>query len=206
MHDHPRLDPLPSAFVVDSEGRLVAASSSSATNAHDRLLARLQHAATHDQLTGLYNRLGLCQRFAEIDDRVACSLLYLDLDGFKAVNDGFGHAVGDQLLRAVADRLRKNVRVVDTAARVGGDEFVVLVTGCDGESTLVERLRDRLTVCLAEPIHLDRLTATIGISIGTADADPGDTLEALIERADQAMYAVKRARCRSVVPWVPCTV
>ncbi len=164
--------------------------------------ARLAHQATHDQLTGLANRtllLDRLERELHEPDRAAdhLVLLYLDLDGFKAVNDGWGHAAGDQVLRTVGDRLRAVTRRGDTVARLGGDEFVVLCLGVtpEGAEALGAKLREAVTA----PIELASGEAvTVGASIGvfaaTAPADGapwpvevGDLLRA----ADTAMYAAK---------------
>jgi diguanylate cyclase (GGDEF)-like protein len=125
--------------------------------------------------------------------RVFPAVLYLDLDGFKPVNDTFGHEAGDVLLRTVADRLRGCLRPADTAARLGGDEFVVLLNGpIDrfGVARVVERIRTQLDV----PILLgDGVVTTVGASIGVAlgDADIADA-DTIVRNADIAMYAAKR--------------
>jgi diguanylate cyclase (GGDEF)-like protein len=123
------------------------------------------------------------------------AVLYLDLDGFKPVNDTFGHEAGDVLLRTVADRLRGCLRPADTAARLGGDEFVVLLNGpIDrfGVARVVERIRAQLDV----PVLLgDGILTTVGASIGVAIGDEFQTSDAdtLVRNADLAMYAAKRA-------------
>lgn len=158
--------------------------------------AKLTHQALHDYLTGLPNRPLLFNRIAHAlhgADRYGgtVALLFVDLDGFKDVNDGFGHETGDLLLVAVAERLCVAVRPSDTVARLGGDEFIVL---CDrledaGEATAVA---ERVLAALREPFVLPvgeaALTASIGIALASDDEAPDE----LVGRADHAMYAAKR--------------
>jgi diguanylate cyclase (GGDEF)-like protein len=119
------------------------------------------------------------------------SLLFLDLDGFKAVNDRYGHAVGDAVLRTVASRLRSCVRPSDTVARMGGDEFVVLAEGTTQLG--LEPLVARLEVVLSEPIAVGDLTLDVGVSVGVAVSTGGEADAAgLLAEADRAMYAAKR--------------
>jgi len=162
------------------------------------LKEQLRHQALHDPLTGLPNRTLFLDRVRHAVDaagrtQVWPSVLYLDLDGFKPVNDTFGHEAGDVLLRTVADRLRGCLRPADTAARLGGDEFVVLLNGpIDrlGVARVVERIRAQLDV----PVLLgEGVVTTVGASIGVALGDV-ETLDAdtLVRHADVAMYAAKR--------------
>src|SRR4051812_12447871 len=162
------------------------------------LKEQLRHQALHDPLTGLPNRTLFLDRVRHAVDaagrtQVWPSVLYLDLDGFKPVNDTFGHEAGDVLLRTVADRLRGCLRPADTAARLGGDEFVVLLNGpIDrlGVARVVERIRAQLDV----PVLLgEGVVTTVGASIGVALGDV-ETLDAdtLVRPADVAMYAAKR--------------
>ena len=168
------------------------------------LTASLAERAVRDPLTGLANRTLLHERLRGILARDAragttTALLFLDLDGFKAVNDRHGHAVGDLVLTTVAARLTAVVRPSDTVARLGGDEFVVLVEGAsDAHLSL---LVDRVRAAVVEPIG--RLHLSVGVSIGVAvshrgEAEPG----ALLASADRAMYGAKgskrSARSRSV--------
>jgi len=159
----------------------------------------LSHQALHDMLTGLPNRAlvldraeQLLARTARQSDRVA-GALFIDIDGFKHVNDNLGHAAGDQLLRTVGQRLQSAVRAQDTVGRLGGDEFVVLVESTADEATL-DILADRLTEVLREPVELDdgrkifSVTASIGVAVGQ-HASP----DALLRDADLALYAAKAA-------------
>jgi diguanylate cyclase (GGDEF)-like protein/PAS domain S-box-containing protein len=161
-----------------------------------RLLeARLRHAAFHDPLTGLPNRALFDDRLRAAFDRVRrgggrLALLTLDLDGFKQVNDALGHAVGDELLVTVAQRLRDQLRDVDTVARLGGDEFVVLVEA-DAEG-LAEGLADRLVDAIGAPVMTSAGEQSISVSIGIARTGPLTTTpEQLLHASDLAMYAAK---------------
>jgi diguanylate cyclase (GGDEF)-like protein len=164
------------------------------------LQEKLRHQALHDALTGLPNRTLFLDR-AENALRLASrtqrwpAVLYLDLDGFKPVNDTYGHEAGDLVLQAFAGRVRGCLRAADTAARLGGDEFAVLVHGpidADG----VERVVARMRAEMRRPIDLGAgRQATVGASIGVAIADAAtDDVETLLRRADSAMYTAKRAR------------
>jgi diguanylate cyclase (GGDEF)-like protein len=174
------------------------------------LKEQLRHQALHDPLTGLPNRTLFLDRVRHAVDTAGRSgvwpaVLYLDLDGFKPVNDTFGHEAGDVLLRTVADRLRGCLRPADTAARLGGDEFVVLLNGpIDrlGVARVVERIRAQLDV----PMLLgDGLLTTVGASIGVALGDELETPDAdtLVRNADVAMYAAKRALSNDFLVYEP---
>ncbi|KQO65817.1 diguanylate cyclase [Methylobacterium sp. Leaf88] len=146
--------------------------------------------AQHDSLTGLRNRAGLAEAIAARRDGLS-ALLYLDLDGFKAVNDTHGHGTGDQLLRAVAARLGESTRPSDVVARLGGDEFVIL-SELLAPAALI-KLGERLVTQISAPYDLaqDR-TVTIGVSIGIALApEHGTDLASLLSAADRALYEAK---------------
>jgi len=161
------------------------------------LTATLTERAVRDPLTGLANRTLLEERLRGTLSRDArnggtTGLLFLDLDGFKAVNDRHGHAVGDAVLRTVSSRLSAVVRPSDTVARLGGDEFVVLAEGTtqDGLDPLVARLR----AAVAEPVRVGALTLKVGVSIGVASSTDGAADAAgLLAASDSAMYAAKRS-------------
>ncbi len=160
--------------------------------------AELRSMASVDMLTGLPNRRSLVEalqnaleRNVETPERLA--LLFLDLDGFKQVNDNYGHDVGDQLLVAVAGRLAGCVRGGDVVARLGGDEFIVLVDHLN-EPSAVMLLVGRIERALTDPFPVPSGTVTIGVSVGVAMADAASTVEQLISDADRAMYERKRER------------
>lgn len=164
----------------------------------------LEFRADHDPLTGLPNRhclqrelQGATTHAARRNDSVA--VLYIDLDGFKAVNDRGGHDAGDRVLREVAQRLLLGVRQGDLVARIGGDEFVVLLPGCGraDASQIAEGLRAGLRHPFPAPDAGVQVDASIGIACFPAD---GRTPEALLAHADRAMYAIRRERARQGQP------
>lgn len=160
------------------------------------LTASLTERAVRDPLTGLANRTLLEERLRAVLARDArtsetTGVLFLDLDGFKGVNDRHGHAVGDAVLRAVAQRLQSAVRPSDTVARLGGDEFVVLVEGAVevGLAALVGRLERAIN----EPVRIGTLDLKVGVSIGMAVASRGlADAASLLAEADRRMYDAKR--------------
>ncbi|TFZ56039.1 EAL domain-containing protein [Methylorubrum sp. Q1] len=171
--------------------------------------ARIIHMARHDGLTDLPNRTRLREIGAELIETLRggahLAVLCLDLDRFKPINDSFGHAVGDTLLRAVAERLRAHVRGRDVVARLGGDEFAVLshVEDTAGAAALAERLIEMV----GAPYDLDGITVEIGMSAGIALAASEDggphNIERLLKEADMALYEAKaegRGTCRLFEP------
>ncbi|MGY1772663.1 EAL domain-containing protein [Blastococcus sp. SYSU D00813] len=165
----------------------------------------LAHQAFHDALTGLANRALFTDRVEQALRRGARGhgqpgLVFIDLDGFKGVNDTLGHPAGDALLREVAARLRSVVRVDDTVARLGGDEFAVLVEQCGSGHDEAAATAERVLAALAAPVVLDGQSVTVSGSVGIAVGGPGATGDSLLGDADIAMYAAKLAgRGRSVV-------
>lgn len=154
--------------------------------------------ATHDALTGLpgmrlvTDRLQVAINSASRTQRKVV-LLFIDLDGFKAVNDGFGHDAGDAVLKEVALRLRQSVRGEDTAARIGGDEFLVILSGLQDLGD-VATVAEKLVAAIGKPIAFSGADVQVGASIGIAVfPEHGDTVEALRQMADGAMYAVKKS-------------
>lgn len=158
-----------------------------------RLDQMMDHAANHDGLTGLANRTALYGRLVERSAAGPVGLIYLDLDGFKAVNDRWGHLVGDQLLQAVADRLRAVTRPTDLAGRLGGDEFAVVI-GPGADVDVVEELGRRVVEAIGRPVAVGGPAGevSVGASIGMALGAPGVDADALLSAADAAMYAAKR--------------
>ncbi|MCI2238174.1 EAL domain-containing protein [Kineococcus sp. TRM81007] len=164
------------------------------TRAH---LRRIEDLARTDALTGLPNRRLLADRVAgalAAGDEVA--LLLCDLDGFKAINDRFGHGAGDDLLVAVAGRLRDALPPGGLAARLGGDEFIVALTAPPGRPApaTAQEVAARLARSVADPIALGGVEVSIRVSVGVATAAAGDGVEDLLHRADEAMHERKRAR------------
>jgi diguanylate cyclase (GGDEF)-like protein len=158
---------------------------------------RIAHLASHDSLTGLPNRMSFQDSLMlGLEDVVQAgrrfALLCLDLDGFKAVNDTFGHPAGDALLRAVAGRLRHCVRDQDRIARVGGDEFSVLQPNGDAQTAAALALR--IIENLSAPYQIDQIDVAISVSIGVALApENGVQLDELIRNGDRALYEAKLA-------------
>jgi diguanylate cyclase (GGDEF)-like protein len=181
---------------VDQAGQVVVTH----TDVTDRVTAERTSAwqARHDPLTELPNRAHLHELIDAAllrPERTAVSVLFLDVDGFKEVNDSLGHAVGDDLLRQLTARLRGRSRAEDTVGRLGGDEFVVLCRDCDieGAQSLAVRFQDSF----AEPFLLGGRTVPLSASIGVATSAPGETpgrrSHDLVRDADLAMYAAKAA-------------
>ncbi|MEO5373213.1 MAG: diguanylate cyclase [Alphaproteobacteria bacterium] len=171
--------------------------------AHDiterrRAEEQVRHLASHDALTGLPNRALFLDRLAmaltatrRSGNRLA--LLFVDLDGFKAVNDTMGHAAGDALLKMVASRLTTCVREMDTIARLGGDEFTILLVNVTDPQAAI-RVAQKVLSVLGQPFPIDDREAHIGASIGIAQCpEDGESTETLLAAADRAMYEVKKA-------------
>jgi len=178
---------------------------------NQRLLSDVGRLAFTDQLTGLANRARFLDRLdhavvRQRRERRTLTVLCLDLDRFKAVNDELGHPAGDELLVRVADRLSANVRSTDTVARLGGDEFALLIEGPVDDAVVVA---DRILEAFAAPIVVDGVALavrpSIGLTLATADMNQS-SVSSLIRQADLAMYAAKRdggACVRSFVPDLP---
>ena len=164
---------------------------------------RLWQLANHDALTGLPNRMLLMDRLEQLLPRMRrqgqrLAVMFLDLDDFKQVNDTYGHEVGDQLLKFVAERLRATVRVGDTVARMSGDEFIILIENVENQETL-EAMSQKIRQKLAVGFQIDDQQICVRISAGIAMfPEDGDSPEALIKQADMRMYANKNARTVSL--------
>jgi diguanylate cyclase (GGDEF)-like protein len=185
-------------FVVSSEGRYLGVA-----NGHDllsiitqRRQAELYHLAHYDSLTGIPNRILLGDRLDQ-----ACrdaerrghlvALLFIDIDRFKQINDSFGHATGDAVLRAVVERIKAAARRSDTVARLGGDEFVILMEDLDDPAD-VDLVAQRLLVAMREPIELLGHSMVATVSVGSAIYPDDDTeISPLLAKADAAMYEAK---------------
>lgn len=157
---------------------------------------RLAQMAFYDALTGLPNRSLLEDRLRQSmavaqRSKHPLAVLYLDLDGFKPVNDRFGHHVGDQLLCVVAERLRECVRNSDTVSRVGGDEFVIVLSDMSGEG-FAKRIAQKVLEVIRTPVELAGTSVSVSASIGIAYyPEDGASVEELLLSADQAMYDIK---------------
>lgn len=166
----------------------------------ERAEAQVRHQATHDMLTGLPNRTLFHDRLNTAMQRAAdgghgFALALLDIDGFKGINDSYGHPAGDALLQAIAARLKLNLRVGDTVARLGGDEFALIIDQLTDTPVLLERC-EQLGAGLAEPYPLSgrqgSFVAHVSASIGIARWSPQTASdEALIQAADRALYQAK---------------
>ncbi|MCG5239783.1 PleD family two-component system response regulator [Azospirillum doebereinerae] len=162
--------------------------------------------ALTDSLTGVFNRRYVnahLPRLLEraIDSHKPVSVLMFDIDHFKVVNDSYGHAIGDEVLREVSARSSRNLRTFDLIARLGGEEFIVILPDTDGEAALIvaERLRQRIAdtpFTVSTDVGEIRVTVSIGISVG---GRLGDTAEGLIRRSDEALYEAKRSGRNCVI-------
>ncbi len=157
---------------------------------------RVEHLATHDPLTNLPNRRGLYEELNELiyrsrRYRYSSAVIYVDLDGFKNVNDHFGHEAGDRLLTRVSANFKNIVRQTDTVARIGGDEFIVLITDINSDNSLITKIESLLYEA-SRPIKFKGHNISVGASIGIAlYPDHGENAETLLHHADQAMYQAK---------------
>ncbi|WP_328319791.1 putative bifunctional diguanylate cyclase/phosphodiesterase [Streptomyces sp. NBC_00388] len=178
-----------------------------------RLQAQLQHNAEHDPLTDLPNRALFTDRVrkALVGRRATdqgTAVLFIDLDGFKAVNDTIGHQAGDELLIQAARRLQESVRAADTAARLGGDEFAALIIGNGSHDQparecQVHEIADRLRLRLSEPYRIEGSEVRVAASIGVAFAEAGVTPTDLMRNADLAMYRAKAGGKNRVELYAP---
>jgi diguanylate cyclase (GGDEF)-like protein len=166
--------------------------------------AKVRALADYDELTGLPNRRLLQDRLrqaiaqcARQDKRLA--LLFLDLDGFKSINDRLGHAAGDRLLHLVAERLTASIRAADTACRYGGDEFVIMIPAV-AHPSVCAAVAEKVRLRLAKPYIIDGFEIRITASIGSAFyPDHGQSCEELMKKADSALY---RAKADSGAAWI----
>jgi diguanylate cyclase (GGDEF)-like protein/PAS domain S-box-containing protein len=189
---------LNTSVVRDSEGRaLYGITQFEDISARHHAHLELTRRARLDPLTGLPNRTSLHERVEQSLITAAKSgrpgaVLFCDLDRFKPVNDTHGHKIGDRVLGVVARRLETQVRSGDTAARFGGDEFVIVADGISGVE--LDHLVERLQVAVARPIDIDGIAVSISMTVGriAVPTDGGTTSDGLIDRADAAMYRLKR--------------
>jgi diguanylate cyclase (GGDEF)-like protein/PAS domain S-box-containing protein len=165
------------------------------------LAAELQHLANHDPLTGLpsirlcMDRLSHALAIADRSKEI-CAVMFLDVDGFKPINDRHGHQYGDEVLKTIAGRLQAAVREVDTVARIGGDEFLVVLSGIL-DTNVVEQIAKKLIEECSRTIRIGHRQSQVGLSIGIAlYPRDGSDAEELIRAADKAMYQIKKS-CRN---------
>jgi diguanylate cyclase (GGDEF)-like protein len=172
---------------------------------------QLRHQASHDALTQLANRGLFADRLnAALDHRTGAAgarpsggltVLLIDLDDFKSINDTLGHTVGDRVLTAVGERIRRCARPEDIVARLGGDEFAVLLR--PAWPSVIDGIAERILGSLSQPVVVDGYELLVQASIGVADAQPGDDPEALLRNADIAMYAAKDTGKAGFVRYAP---
>ena len=159
---------------------------------------QLTQLASTDPLTGLPNRRAFLEKVDEYIShpehaRDESAILFLDLDGFKPINDSEGHDVGDAVLCAVAKRIENSIRRSDIAARYGGDEFTICLRGIDSKDG-IERIAQQLSTSISTPIHVDSKGYSVSVSIGISMyPEHGNDILTLLEKADSAMYEVKRS-------------
>lgn len=158
----------------------------------------LEHIAHHDALTGLPNRILLADRMRQAiaqarRNKELMAVCYLDLDGFKPINDSMGHDAGDQVLIEISKRISETIRGGDTVARLGGDEFVILLLGLDQADEYMLTL-DRLLKVISQPIQINHKQFSVGVSIGVSMfPDNAEDPDTLLRQADQAMYTAKNS-------------
>ncbi len=197
----PNIDDERSSSYTEDDLELLQFVSDQVTNAITRKQAesRLRHIAGHDALTDLPNRILFHDRLNTAISRARregerLALLYLDLNGFKAVNDSHGHDIGDQLLQEVALRLKDCLRDSDTIARIGGDEFTVLLSKISSAAA-IDRVRDKIHQAIEQPIEIGNNALSVSASIGAAIyPDHGENAEQLLRHADREMYSAKESR------------
>lgn len=169
-------------------------------------LSKSEERARTDTLTGLPNRRALDEFFrktqiAAMEKGEPLSLLMLDIDHFKSFNDRFGHGVGDQVLRLMAQVLRDKVREVDLPARYGGEELIAVLPGADlaAATAIAERIRCSIAECQITRRSTGEILPSITVSIGAAQFQPGEAMNDLVERCDRALYLAKRSGRNRVV-------
>ncbi|KDE39811.1 Sensory box/GGDEF family protein [Nitrincola lacisaponensis] len=193
--DQSLLDVQVSGVVVDWYGQPATLNFVTDISKRKEAEREILHLANHDPLTGLANRRLLMDRLEQLLNQAqryqhTLAVIFLDLDGFKPVNDRWGHEMGDQLLQAVAERLQSHLRNSDTLARIGGDEFVVLMP--HAEQKAVSHVAEKLIQAIEQPFQLGDIEIRISTSLGVARyPQDGDSASALLQKADRAMYAHK---------------
>ncbi|WP_096087006.1 GGDEF domain-containing protein [Agaribacterium haliotis] len=174
---------------------------------HKRKLAKTEYEANHDNLTQLYNRLAAMRKIRHLlsahSEEYPVAIVFIDLDGFKAINDSFGHDAGDELLKVIAARLSHSVRKTDIAARWGGDEFLIALDGVNAHQA--KKIAEKILASIVKPIFMKDaqgekceryVGASVGVAISSAEVSDFSTL---FERADKAMYMVKKSGKNAVL-------
>lgn len=182
--------------VRDELGKAVGVSASLRDIDHEvHVEQRLDRLARSDSLTGLMNRTEVYERIQDLSERqdapTSMAILFCDMDNLKELNDEHGHAAGDAVLRELGARIQRAVRSADLVARIGGDEFLVVLTSAD-DAQEVLLLAERVRKVAAEPIEFDGVSLSTTLSIGVTIASPSESVETAVARADHAMYLAKR--------------
>lgn len=182
----------------DETGRIMYGMATSRDiSAQRRHESDLRRRITIDQLTQLTTKAAAVSMIEELAEKKRlASVLLIDLDLFKQINDTHGHHVGDLVLREVAYRLQRSIRYADLASRIGGDEFLIVLSEADLETG--KAAAQRIIEAVRRPIQVDGRNLTIGCSIGVAELQPGDSPEALLSRADAEMYSCKRVHHQTI--------
>lgn len=191
------------ASVADQEGRPGALLCISDVTERARMRAELEQRATFDALTSCLNRAATMAAVEQVlagPTAATTAVVFVDLDGFKPVNDRYGHAAGDELLTAVAERLRGACRESDVVGRLGGDEFLLVCGGVSRPEAL-QLIADRVKGAFAAPVEVGGHSVAVGASVGVALAAPGMTAEDVVARADAAMYDAKHRADGVPVLW-----
>jgi diguanylate cyclase (GGDEF)-like protein len=158
------------------------------------------HLAAHDHLSGLGNRIRLQERFERVQDGESFDILLIDLDGFKSVNDTYGHNAGDFLIKTLSDRLREVTDENDLLVRLGGDEFVILLEEVDGTLGSVRKYAEYLIDIISRPYRFEQNVLRVSASIGHARyPDHGASPSKVLGLADSALYAAKDAGKRQCI-------
>ena len=185
---------------LDLDGHVIFSAFLNDISERKRAEIQREREARYDALTGLLNRRGLLEEFPRAIARSAraqrsIGVLFLDLDGFKTVNDTLGHDAGDALLKEVAARLVSSARQVDTVARLAGDEFTIILEGLTAGTDEVQRFAERIISEVSRPVTIGSEQAQVGVSIGATILESNEAQDgtALLKRADEAMYQAKRA-------------
>jgi diguanylate cyclase (GGDEF)-like protein/PAS domain S-box-containing protein len=185
---------------VDVEGQLAFSAFLHDISERKRSEDERDHAIRHDTLTGLLNRRALNEVLPQAQARarrhgIGFALLFIDLDGFKAVNDQFGHDAGDRLLITIAQRLRESVRLNDTVVRLAGDEFTIVLEGQSCRLQDAQRVARKLIEAISVPVEIDGAVARVGASVGIAMQLPGQqgSADEMLREADKQMYSAKQA-------------